>query len=269
MGEPTSIEEAKVRSSIEIHACNTTLDLKLEDERMKELTISCSLDAFVERCWLLAGPFAEFHDKTTAALNAPPGLFSNILDPVMVEATKIYKLQVESAVKHLKEETESVAKQKKTQADALTAAALLPADQVLARAFAATLNKGGKTIDPNNPRIDYLKMINVAMNVPTLVTSSTSSQLPNNEVSPGAARGSSSHVAKSPASAAPRSKHHGQGAKGSGSPQKGGKSSGKGKGKGKGQSSPQSPPDGKKGKPKGSGRGGKSAGKGKPKAIHH
>lgn len=276
----TSLEDAKVRLLMEHHVLNTLIDIKFEEERVKELTLSCSLDSFLDRCAVVAGPWLDTMSKTTSGISAPPGLFLDLMEPVQLEAAKIYRLQVAAAARHLKGETDAADQKSKVQNEALQEAAKLKPDEVLARAFAAYVRKGGSPTKSGSPSVDFVKMLDVQIKPPVLADVD---QKQKNGGSPGAARGSKQmpkHQQTKGSSSAPaagRGKGKGKGspsgrgagAKGSGKGPGGGKDSSKGKGKSgqpKGPSAGNQKKAGSGGNANGSGRGGKSSGRGGRKA---
>lgn len=222
--------------------------------------------------------------KTTNGLDPPAGLFDGFMETLKGEAVKLYKRQVESAARGTCKQEEHARKQTQDQTDALEKAAALDPHQALGMAFTAFLKK--KPVDPKTPTVDYLKMMDLKVNSPTLID--TKSPQPKNGSSPGAALGPNqnknftgtkgSGKGSTPSKKMPKKKNgkgssRGAAASGSAQQPKGGQ--GKGRGKGKGQSKGkgagsnpgQNPKAGKSGNPKGSGRGGQGAGKnGQPRS---
>jgi hypothetical protein len=240
------LEEARLAIQLQSMAVCTVLDLEVEQLRIKELESQGSLESFVARCRSISDQYTSSFDATVTGLKLPPGLFSPLDEQVKAEAARVYRLQVESASRKAWAFTEQQDKQKERSAKILSEAAKLTPTEVLGRAFSSFVKKN-KNKNRKNPTddIDYLAMLAVPVNAPTLVE-------PKNGLSPEAARGHSSSPQTS-------RQNHGK---------EQGERTAKGKAKGKGNGQPQ-PGKGKgKGQPQHSGKGptkGKGKGKGNMK----
>ncbi len=151
--------------SQEFYTCNTVIDLKFEELRVAELEASCSLTAFLARCDALSGPFTSCLTKTTANLASPPGLFDNFARLVQHEAVKLYKLQVESAARAVCKDEKAAERQTELQRKALEEAAALKPEEVLGRAVASFVRKGGSKTS-YRPTVDFSGMLNLTVKEP-------------------------------------------------------------------------------------------------------
>lgn len=164
------------------------VDLQYERERVAKLTAGCGSDVYMLRCETLAAPLTGCLKRTTDGLAPSAGLFCGFVESLRCEAVKLYKLQVEAAACGTCKQEELARKQTKVQADALEKAATLDPYEALGMAFTAFLKKN-KSVDPKLLKVDYMKMIDVNLNSPTLVEPPRSSSQPKQVPSPGAARG--------------------------------------------------------------------------------
>jgi hypothetical protein len=207
-------------------------DLETERHRIAELEVESSLDCFLQQCMIIMGSNVASVQSTIAGLKHPPGLFLPFNDIIKVEVARVYRLQVEAAARNTRKFVEQQQQQQKASQEALAKAASLKPEEVVGKAFEAFLkSKSGKKSSTGDRNVDYMKMLKVDLNPPSLVSKDAPTK---NGSSPGAARGSNSSApAAGKGSKKPKQQGKGKG-KGSGSPPQG-----KGKGKGKGNSSPE------------------------------